>query len=285
MKPSTTAAVGSAAIETDLRYVDWHAAIAGAVLAAALSLVLLSFGAAFGLGLASPVPAEGVSLRWVTIAGGIWLIWTCVTSSAAGGYLAGRMRRPIGDANSDEVEARDGAHGVMAWAVGVVVGGVLAVSGVSGALGAAGSAAQLSADAISSQLSSMTERTSATLLRSEAASGALEAQADVAMILANAFVQGEIDPADQTYVENVIVAQADVTPATASDRLDAALSEGFEARAATIAAADQARIAGMIGAFVLAASLMVSAAAAYFAATTGGAHRDQHLGFRTYGKH
>ena len=83
-----------AVLEDDLRYVDWPAILAGAVLATALSLVLLAFGAAFGLSLGSPTVAEGTSLRWITIAGGIWFVWTAVTSVSAGGYLAGRLAPP-----------------------------------------------------------------------------------------------------------------------------------------------------------------------------------------------
>ncbi len=42
-------------------HLDWGAIIAGAVLASVVSLVLLAFGAAIGLSIASPYPGEGTS--------------------------------------------------------------------------------------------------------------------------------------------------------------------------------------------------------------------------------
>ena len=103
--PATTSTVFAA--EPRGSYVDWGAVIAGAVVAAALSLVLLTFGSALGLGLTSLEPGEGVSPLWLAIAAAIWLLWVQVSSFMAGGYLAGRLRRPIGDAEPDEVDLRE----------------------------------------------------------------------------------------------------------------------------------------------------------------------------------
>lgn len=85
--------------------------VGGALVAISVSLVLITFGSALGLSFASAEPG-GQSLRWLAIGGGMWLLWQAVSSAAAGAYFAGRMRRPIGDADADEVETRDGAHGI-----------------------------------------------------------------------------------------------------------------------------------------------------------------------------
>lgn len=271
-------------IETDLRHVDWPAIFAGAFLATALTIVLLTFGAAFGLSMASPVAGEGVSLRWITIAGGIWMIWTAVSSFAAGGYLAGRLRRRLGDANEDEIEARDGAHGVVVWAVGAVFGGFLAVSGVTGTLSAVGNTAGSAIEIADAQLVEATAYTSASLLRGDATQGSAAAKAEVAAILANGIIAGAVSDADRQYVTNVVAAETNLTAADAKTRVDTAISEGLAARAKTVEAIDQARIASMIAAFVLAATMLVSAAAAYFASVAGGTHRDANRGFRSYGQ-
>ena len=42
-------------------------------------------------------------------------------SFALGGYLAGRVRSTW-QAADDEVEFRDGTHGLLVWAIGVVLG-------------------------------------------------------------------------------------------------------------------------------------------------------------------
>ena len=271
-------------IETDLRHVDWPAIFAGAFLATALTIVLLTFGAAFGLSMASPVAGEGVSLRWITIAGGIWMIWTAVSSFAAGGYLAGRLRRRLGDANEDEIEARDGAHGVVVWAVGAVFGGFLAVSGVTGTLSAVGNTAGSAIEVADAQLVEATAYTSASLLRGDATQGSAAAKAEVAAILANGIIAGAVSDADRQYVTNVVAAETNLPAADAKTRVDTAISEGLAARARTVEAIDQARIASMIAAFVLAATMLVSAAAAYFASVAGGTHRDANRGFRSYGQ-
>lgn len=271
-------------IETDLRHVDWPAIFAGAFLATALTIVLLTFGAAFGLSMASPVAGEGVSLRWITIAGGIWMIWTAVSSFAAGGYLAGRLRRRLGDANEDEIEARDGAHGVVVWAVGAVFGGFLAVSGVTGTLSAVGNTAGSAIEIADAQLVEATAYTSASLLRGDATQGSAAAKAEVAAILANGIIAGAVSDADRQYVTNVVAAETNLPAADAKTRVDTAISEGLAARAKTVEAIDQARIASMIAAFVLAATMLVSAAAAYFASVAGGTHRDANRGFRSYGQ-
>ncbi|KPQ16818.1 MAG: hypothetical protein HLUCCO18_07175 [Rhodobacteraceae bacterium HLUCCO18] len=121
-------------------YLDWPAVLAGAVFALAISLLLISFGAGLGLSLTSPYRGEGVSVAWLAIASGIWFVWVMVTGFGAGGYLAGRMRRRVGDATEDEVGVRDGAHGLMVWAIGALVGIVLGTAGVGGMLSAGASA-------------------------------------------------------------------------------------------------------------------------------------------------
>jgi hypothetical protein len=227
---------------------------------------------------------EGVSLRWITIAGGIWLVRTAVSSFAAGGYLTGRLRRRLGDSNADESEARDGAHGVVVWAVGAVLGAFLAVNGVTGTLGAAGGGAATALEAADEQLAEATDYASSTLLRGESTQGSPEAKAEIAAILASSIADGEFTQEDQRYVTNVVAAETNLDRATAESRVNTAFSDGMEAREKVIEAVDQTRIASMITAFVLAATMMISAAAAYFAAVKGGMHRDANLGFRNYGQ-
>jgi len=127
-------------------YLDWPAIFAGGVFALAISFLLITFGAGLGLSMTSPYSGEGVSASWMAIAAGIWFAWVMVTSFGAGGYLTGRMRRHAGDAIPDEVEMRDGAHGLVVWATGAVVSLVLAASGVGGLIGVGASAVGSAAD-------------------------------------------------------------------------------------------------------------------------------------------
>lgn len=100
-------------------YVEWSAVIAGAVLACAVSLVLLQFGNALGLSIAR-FPRDQVITSGKVLVVGLWLLWVQLMASMSGGYLAGRMRGTWGNANA-ESEIRDGAHGLLVWATSSLV--------------------------------------------------------------------------------------------------------------------------------------------------------------------
>jgi hypothetical protein len=68
------------------------AVAAGAVGAAALSLVLIAFGAGLRLSSVSPWSDSGVSASTFETGTGIYLVIVAVMSSAVGGYLAARLR-------------------------------------------------------------------------------------------------------------------------------------------------------------------------------------------------
>ena len=118
--------------------------MAGAVLAAALSFVFLTFGAAIGLSTTSPWADSGVSVKTLATIAVFFAMVQQIGSFMAGGYVAGRMRSRWGETNKDEVEFRDGLHGGLVWAVGVAIGAALFVS-------TAGSALKTGADAIATE--------------------------------------------------------------------------------------------------------------------------------------
>jgi hypothetical protein len=110
-----------AGISTGTSYVEWAPIIAGAVLAGALSLLLLQFGTAIGLAADYAITSADSDLAWRIVAITIWLFWIELLASLLGGYLAGRMRSPIPDATPHEAEFRDGVHGLLVWATVSVV--------------------------------------------------------------------------------------------------------------------------------------------------------------------
>src|SRR6202521_4966886 len=101
--------------------VSWAAVIAGAVTAAALTLVLLAFGAGMGFSAVSPWPSSGVSATTFRISAGIYLVVVAMLSSTVGGYMAGRLRTRWTGLHGEEVAFRDTAHGFLAWAAASVV--------------------------------------------------------------------------------------------------------------------------------------------------------------------
>ena len=121
-------------VTSPFRYIEWGPVILGALGAAAISIVLYTFGSAIGLSAVSPYPYRGVSATTFFIIAGLFAALVQVTSFAAGGYLAGRMRTPWAGGTEGERHFRDGAHGFAVWALGIIFGAAVLTSGVSGAL-------------------------------------------------------------------------------------------------------------------------------------------------------
>ncbi len=283
--PAATAAASASG------YIDWGVIVAGAVFSAALSFVLLTFGSAIGLSLGSAESGEGVSLAWISIASGIWFIWVMVSAFAAGGYCAGRLRRPVRDAAADEIETRDGAHGLIVWALGILLGAVLAAGGIFSLAGSAASGlgsatstlAETAGDAITGNLDAIGDG----LLRSGGADAATARGvdgSDIGAVLMSA-VQGDgLAEQDRAWLVDTLASRTGLEPEAVEAQIDAAYAEAQQAYDAAIDAAETARVAAAIAAFVIAATLMVGAGAAWLGATTGGKHRDDNVPFRTFGR-
>src|SRR6202167_5714050 len=117
--------------------VSWAAVIAGAFVAAALSLILLALGTGMGLSSVSPWSNTGASASTIGKAGIVWLIIIQIIASAMGGYLAGRLRTKWATIHTDEVYFRDTAHGFLVWAVGLVVTASFLASAATAMIGGA----------------------------------------------------------------------------------------------------------------------------------------------------
>lgn len=279
--PRTGPASASVAATRDGSYVDWSAVFCGAVVATALSFTLLTFGAAMGLSTASFDPGEGLSLKWMAIASGIWFLWVVLTAMGAGAYLAGRMRRPVEDAAPHEVETRDGIHGLMVWAVAILFGTVMAASGLGSLAGAGssaiGSTAEVATEAVSGNLDRIGSRLVQGVDQDE-----IEAIRDEATaILQATLADGEFTAEDRQYLVSRLSEATGVSPDEIGTRIDEAQAQAQELYDEAIAAAEQARFAAAIAAFVVAATLIVGAGVAWFGATGGGSHRDSGRPFST----
>lgn len=93
--------------------ISWGAVLAGAIVAAATSLLLNLLGAAFGSGpLAAVSSAAGEATRtgW-----GLWEVVLLALSMAAGGYVASRLSGTHSHVDGE-------LHGVTVWAVAILIG-------------------------------------------------------------------------------------------------------------------------------------------------------------------
>lgn len=265
---------------------DWSAAFAGALLASAFGFVMVSFGSGLGLSMTGPVGGEGVSPTLVAIMVGLWTTWVVVSSFLAGGYLAGRLRRRAADATPHEVEVRDGSHGLVVWALGVLIAGYMTATGITSLAGAGVNVVKGATSAVAQAASSVADPmqyVTDTLFRSDAndaPSGDPSAtRGEVARMLARSVQSGEISKADQDYLTVLVSRRTGLDEAQVKARVDQAAANVKDTVEKAKVTAEKARKAGIVAAFLAAALLLVSAAAAWWAATMGGKHRDEGTDF------
>lgn len=258
-------------------YVDWGPVFGGALVATALSFVLFSFGSAAGVASVSPYSWNNPSLTTLSVVATAWCVVVMIASFLAGGYFAGRLRRPSGDAGPEERERRDGAHGLIVWALGLLIGAGLAamvagatLHGAASAVGSAGGAAagSLGPDRLAGIVDTM-------LRAAPSANGAATARgedprAEVTRIIATSTRSGSVSDADRTYLAQLVAARAGIAEDEARRRVDAAIEQAKDA-------ANTARKMAALVAFLIGASSLLSAGAACWGATAGGRHRDEAL--------
>src|ERR1700689_552654 len=116
--------------------VSWSAVLAGSLVTAALSLILLALGTGLGFASLSVWSGVGASASTIGTAAIFWFILIQILSASMGGYLAGRLRTKWAGIHTDEVYFRDTAHGFLAWAVALVVTAAFLTSAAASMVGA-----------------------------------------------------------------------------------------------------------------------------------------------------
>jgi hypothetical protein len=250
--------------------VSWAAIIAGAFVAAALSLTLLALGAGFGLLSVSPWSNAGASASAVSTAAIIWLIVIQIVASGVGGYLAGRLRTKWTTIHSDEVYFRDTAHGFLVWAVAVVITAAFLGSAAAAMVGVTPANAEMGGPE-NAYFVDMLFRSAS---RPATGAGGMAAAADdsalrgeAATILGNALRHGEAAAADRAYLTDLVAARTGLNQTEATQRVSDVVAQARQA-------ADAARKA--TGRFLLWTflALLIGAFCASYAATVGGRQRD-----------
>jgi hypothetical protein len=291
--------VGPVPASSSTSFVEWGAVLAGAVLAVAISFVLLTFGAAIGLSATSPWPNSGVSAKVIASVAVFWAMAQQIGAFMAGGYVAGRMRSRWHE-TGHEADFRDGLHGGLVWAVGVVVGaalflataGSVAKTGTEVAGGAASVASASTNDPMDAVLDAMLRPTtvaqaatsppaaaspnaspaagSPTTPRARVAPSGDDTRHEMSRILSSSVAKGSFSTQDRAYLAQLVSQRTGMSQQEAERRVDEALTEARQA-------ADKARRAAILTGFVTAASLMLSLGAAWWAAMRGGHHRDHSI--------
>jgi hypothetical protein len=257
--------------------VSWAAVIAGAFVAAALSLILLALGTGLGLSSVSPWSNVGASASTIHRAAIIWLIVIQIIASAMGGYLAGRLRTKWATIHTDEVYFRDTAHGFLVWAVGLVITASFLASAANSMVGGGGPvpATSLSTARGTETLSDgqnlePNEYFIDTLFRSDHPSpdrNYASVRAEATRIFAHALRQKNLPAADETYLAKLVAATTGVSQTDADRRVSEAFAQVQQAT-------ETARKAVAHLSLWIFIALLIGAFCASYAATIGGRERD-----------
>lgn len=256
------------AVETATSFLQWTPVIAGALVASAISLVLIAFGAAIGLSILSSSPTWRDASPAMAVLSGLFLLLTAIASFGLGGYVAGRLReRWHQSAHNDVVEFRDGAHGVVAWALAVVITGLVATASAAviasrGVQPATSPVATTGEPLIAYELDRLF-RAGQRLLEGDLT----YTRAEAGRLLLAATGRRGITPEDRTYLVRLVAARTGISQPDAERRVDDAI-------VGATTAVHKARRSAVILAFATAVSLLVGAAAAWYASCVGGRHRD-----------
>jgi hypothetical protein len=247
------------------RHLQWTPVLAGALAAAALSLILVTFAAAVGLGVSSTAPTWRDASAALWILSGVYLVLQAVVSFGFGGYIAGRLGYSAAAGPSDEVEVRDGVHGVAVWAVAVVIGAILAAF-IGAATVNRTSPSSPGASSAEPLLSYELDR----LFRSARRSPNSDLRADRAeagrILLTSSGHEG-VNGDDRAYLIQQVGATTGLSAADAERRVDSGIANAKTALT-------RSRRSTIILAFSLATALLLGAVAAWAAACAGGRHRD-----------
>jgi hypothetical protein len=267
--------------------ISWAAALGGAAVAAAVSVMLISLGSGLGLSAVSPF-GDNPSVMTFAAISAIWLIVVQWISAFFGGYLAGRLRPSLTDLHAEEVGFRDTATGFVAWAVATLfVVAVVASGATSAASGIARGASTMVASAVGGAAQGGAARAAAPggepsgylldmLFRPaqpNSQGNTAEAKAEAGRILVTGATGGISQP-DHDYLAQLVASRTGLAPADAGKRVDEVVAQEKQAVDKAKQATDAARKAAAGFSIYTAVSMLIGAFIACVAGAIGGRQRD-----------
>jgi hypothetical protein len=253
---------------------SWGGILAGAFVAAGVSLIILSLGAGLGFAAISPWSGQGVSARTFTVATAIWLLVTQWIAAALGGYVAGRLCTRWPGTHRHEAFFRDTAHGLVMWAVATmsmaVLVALIAVSGGRMAVAPTGLAVSSATAYEIDKLFRPTEGIATGAPTTSSAEPRLEAE----HIIGTA-ANGSVSADDRGYLATLVAATTGATPEASRTRVDQFVTATADAATRAKAAAQAAAKAASQTSLYTALALLIGAFIAGVAAALGGHLRDE----------
>lgn len=264
-------------------FVDWSAVIAGALTAAAVSLMLLLLGSGLGLSVAN----TGATATEFTVGAAIWLIVMQWLSSALGGYLTGRLRTKWINMHGHEVFFRDTAQGLLAWVIATlftvaflasattsVISGGMKTAAIAGAGVAAGANPPAPPPGKPGEEDAYFVDS---LLRSDHLNPNApepEIRGEVTRIMLNDLKNDNFPNADRAYLAQLVAQKTGVAPDEASRRVNNVIQQMENAKEKLKEKADTARKTASAIAIITCLSMVLGAFIASVAAALGGRKRE-----------
>ena len=249
--------------------VQWGPVVAGALATAALALLLHSFAGAIGISVSSTAPTWRDASIALVLLSGLYLILAALVAYSFGGYVAARMRSRLTAGSPEEVEFRDGMHGLLVWALATLLTALFALLAAQSLTRLAAPSGAPSGPAASVGGENIIAYDLDRLLRSDRPpEGDVNyTRAEAARILLTTASHRGMEADDRAYLIRLVATRTGLAPAEAERRVD-----GVSARAKENIA--RARKTAVILAFTAGAAALLGAAAAWFAACAGGRIRD-----------
>jgi hypothetical protein len=244
----------------------WTPVVAGAFAAAALGFVLHSFAIAVGLSVSSTAPTWRDASFALVLLSGLYILLVALASYGFGGYVAARLRARLAGAPVEDVEFRDGMHGLMVWALATLLTGLLALAAIQAlprlAAPSAGPAASVAGETI---IAYDLDK----LFRGERrpAGDMASVRAEAGRILLTTASHDGMHADDRAYLVRLVALTTGLAPADADRRVT-------EVAGNAKADIDRARHSGVLLGFMTGAAALLGAVMAWFAACAGGRHRD-----------
>jgi hypothetical protein len=265
LEPQTTPLVGTG------RYLQWGPIFAGAIAAAALAFVLHAFAAAIGLAASSTAPTWRDASIWLWLLSGLYLILAALASYGLGGYVAGRARSLWEDAPAaDEIEVRDGGHGLLVWALATLITAAVAFAAAQSLTRLAAPSGGPAGPATSVGGENIIAYDLDRLFRAADRRGDTDlsySRAEASRILLTAAGHNGLSDEDRGYLIRLVAARTGLAAPDAERRVNDVVARARDN-------ISRARKSAVILAFMAGAAALVGAAAAWFAACLGGRHRD-----------
>jgi hypothetical protein len=250
-------------LDAPARYASWTPIILGALMATALSSILLAFGATIGLGVTSAAPTWRDASAALAILSGLYLIIQAVVSFGVGGYIAGRTRTASAASHVSAIEYRDGLHGLAAWALAVVLGTLLATLVGSAALTRSNASLPAARTSAAEPLLSYELDRLFRPARRAANVDLAPERAEAGRILLTSSSHSGMANDDRAYLTQMVAATTGLAGPDAEKRADTAIANAQTAIA-------RSRRSTVILAFSVAAALLLGAVTAWAAAAAGG---------------